>query len=40
MTGELKGFTQAVTTVFQRENSLNDADMQMWSQYVNLAEMM
>ncbi len=40
VTGQVKGHTEAVTTTFQRENSLDAAEMQLWSQYVNTAEMM
>ena len=39
VTGEIKGLMQPVTTTFQRENSMNDAEMQMWSRYVDATEM-
>lgn len=40
VTGQVKGLMQPVTTTFQRENSMDDAEMQLWSQYINVADMM
>jgi molecular chaperone DnaK len=40
VTGHVKGLTEPVTTTFQRENEIDDAEMQLWSQYINAAEMM
>ena len=39
VSGQVQGMTQAATTSFQRENSMDDAELQMWSQYLNAAEM-
>jgi len=39
VTGQVKGLMQPVTTTFQRENSMDDAELQLWSQYVNVADM-
>jgi molecular chaperone DnaK len=39
VTGQVKGQKDAVTTTFQRENALDDTEMQLWSQYINLEEM-
>jgi molecular chaperone DnaK len=40
VSGHVKGLTEPVTTTFQRENEIDDADMQLWSQYINAADMM
>ncbi|MCI0682113.1 MAG: Hsp70 family protein [Gemmataceae bacterium] len=37
VTGQVKGLMQPVTTTFQRENTMDDTEMQMWSQYVSVA---
>jgi molecular chaperone DnaK len=39
VTGQVKG-QSAVSTTFQRENELDDAAMQMWSQYINFEQVM
>jgi molecular chaperone DnaK len=39
VTGQVKGLTQPVVTTFQRENEMDDAAMQMWSQYINFEQM-
>ena len=40
VSGQVQGMAQPATTSFQRENSMDDAEMQLWSQYINAAEMM
>src|SRR5262245_4895151 len=39
VSGQVQGMAQPATTSFQRENSMDDAEMQLWSQYINAAEM-